>query len=124
MAKPKDIELTGADGVVYRFNFGTNTFCRMEDATGLSYIEVLQRLRNKPTMTFLRTLFQAALVSHQTASLEDVGVILDDVGGPAFLTIVLSSFGADLADPDEPVTAQDIITAALATQPAAEASTT
>lgn len=80
------VTLRGADRS-YVLNFAsTNAICHLEEATGLSYREVLDALaRKRPKVTLLRAFVQAALVDPPNVSAEDAGVILDDIGGVAVI---------------------------------------
>lgn len=63
---------------------GTNVMCRIEAATGLAYEDALSALTAKrPRVSLLREFLRCALVTQTEVSLEEVGAILDDIGGAA-----------------------------------------
>lgn len=83
-----DVQLKGSDDKVYTLNFGVNAMCRLEDQDdrGRSYQDLLDEMRTgKPSMRTVRALAAAALVEPKNATLEQVGEILEDIGGPLVL---------------------------------------
>lgn len=78
------IELHGATRI-YRADFAaTNAKCDVEEATGLRYSEVLRELRRRrPKVSILRAFVRAALLDPPDATPEEVGAIIDDIGGQA-----------------------------------------
>lgn len=91
-----DVELKGAEDRTYRLNFGTNAMCRLEDLDGRSYHEVLAELHTgKPRMKTLRAFMQAALVDPAQATADQVGTIIEDIGGaPVILAAFVKSDAA------------------------------
>lgn len=89
---PEPIELKGAQRT-YRLNFGsTNAICRLEEATGLDFGSVLANLGSKrPKASLLRAFVHAALVDPPTATPEECGEILDDIGGAAVVRAAVSA---------------------------------
>jgi hypothetical protein len=58
----------------------TNAMCRLEDATGLTYLELLERLaRPRPPIPLLEQFLQAALV--ESLPLAELRSVLKDIGG-------------------------------------------
>lgn len=68
----------------YLVNFGTNAQCRVEDATGKTFNEALKAISapDSPVKAF-RQFFRCVLVDPvgESVSDEEVGTIIDDVGG-------------------------------------------
>ncbi len=91
-------DLKGADGAVYTLELGTNTFCRLEEMTGTPWTESLEELQGgKARMTLLRQFVMASLAS-EPASLEDVGRIIDDIGG---IEVIAAAIAAGPSAPNE-----------------------
>lgn len=87
-----DVTFTGASGQSYTLNFGTNAACRIEAATNRSYDEVMAELRGTaPKVTTIREWVRASLVAPKDVSLDDVGNIIDDLGGWTFVLVGLGS---------------------------------
>lgn len=68
----------------YLVNFGTNAACRVEDATGKTFGAVVKAISapDAPVKLF-RQFFQCVLVDPHGSALsdEEVGTVIDDVGG-------------------------------------------
>lgn len=58
----------------------TNAMCRIEEATGLTYADAIAAIVRNPRVTTVRKFFQGALVA-PPETIEEVGIILDDIGG-------------------------------------------
>lgn len=79
------VTLRGADRT-YTLNLDTNAQCRIEAATGLpSYGAVLDAIR-QGNVSVLRTWVHEGLIDPPDQSLEQVGAIIDDVGGMEMFT--------------------------------------
>lgn len=90
MADAPGATVTGKSGADYALEFGTNMFCRVEDATGKAYVELLQELRGPcPSVRTVRAFVQAAWVN-RTATAEEVGLLIDDLGGWEMVVGILS----------------------------------
>lgn len=76
-----DVRLKG-EAESYVFNFGTNAACRVEEATGKTYGEVIAALNvTHPSVSLIRSFLKACLVNPANASDEQVGHMIDDIGG-------------------------------------------
>lgn len=87
-----DVQLQGESGAQYTLNFGVNAMCRLEelDAKGRTYHEVLLEMRTgRPSMRTIRQVVAAALVDPANQTVEQVGTIIEDIGG---VLVVLSAF--------------------------------
>lgn len=78
------ITLRGADRD-YVLLLDTNAQCRIEDVTGLMYPMVLDAIR-RGHRTVLRQWVRASLIDPPEQTLDQVGAIIDDVGGYEVLT--------------------------------------
>lgn len=86
--KALDATLTGGlTGTVYTVNFsGTNTACRLEEATGKSFGECMADLRGpRPSLRLIRELARAAIIEPKDLTLDEAGDFVDDVGGWAVI---------------------------------------
>lgn len=93
MANDGDISITTGD-TTYVFNYGSNSACRLEDELndGRSYTEVMDELTGpKPRVKTIRAFVKAALVSHKDMTLEQVGDVIDQLGGWALILVGLDS---------------------------------
>ncbi len=89
-----DIELKGITGT-YAINVGTNALCRLEEATGKGFTEVLAELQQpSPRITLIRQFIRATLVIPPKPSLEEAGAIMDDIGGIAVIAAALEGLHA------------------------------
>jgi hypothetical protein len=61
--------------------FDINTFCELEDETGLAVAELVDQIQDKPSFKLLRSIFCAGLQAHhpQTA-IKEAGEIMSDAG--------------------------------------------
>jgi hypothetical protein len=81
MADAPGATVTGKSGTDYVLEFGTNMFCRLEEATGKAYVELLQELRGPfPSVRTVRAFVQAAWVN-RNATADEAGLLIDDLGG-------------------------------------------
>lgn len=102
-----NITVKGGDDRTYTLNFGVNAMCRLEELTGRPYHEVMREMQSGlPRMATIRQFLQAGLVDPRPESAEQVGTIIEDIGGAA---VVLRAFGqsdaaiaAALAQEDAP----------------------
>lgn len=100
---------TGASGRTYTLNFGTNSACRLESAVNRSYESVMAEIHGpSPRSTTIRHWVLASLVDPNTDafSLDDVGDLIDDIGGTSVVLIAMGSH-------PETATALDNMTKAL-----------
>jgi hypothetical protein len=87
-----DVILSGNDGRSYTLNFGVNAMCRLEDLDPQkrTYREVLLEMQTgRPSMRTVRTVVAAALVEPKDQTLEQVGDVIEDIGG---VLVVLGAF--------------------------------
>lgn len=82
--------MTGMSGTVYRFVFGSNAICRMEEHTGEYYAAMLEQLRSPSCRAkYARAWVWACLQDQPGLTIEQAGDILDDIGGAG---VVLAAF--------------------------------
>jgi len=82
--------------------FGVNAWCRLEDLTGRTSVDVIDELRGEQaSMRTLRQFVKATLVDPKDASLDEVGDIIDDLGGPAIIRGMFSVTPAVQAAPEK-----------------------
>lgn len=82
----EEVHVTGKSGQAYTISFGTNAWCRLEDNTGRTAADALDELRGtNSSMRVLRQFVQAVLVVPKDPSLEQVGDIIDDLGGATWI---------------------------------------
>lgn len=112
-----EVVLSGNSGQSYTLAFGTNWLCRLEELSGRHPYELLEALKAPDwRVTTLRQVVSAALVSMKDATLDQVGDVIDDMGGAA---IVRASFvakpktdeAATAAVTTEPTVAQELVPA-------------
>ena len=74
--------LQGAERT-YQFDLSnTNRKCKLEEATGMPFEDVLAAIRRRRTpVTVLRQFIRCGLVDPPDVSLEEAGQIMDDIGG-------------------------------------------
>jgi hypothetical protein len=90
MADAPGATVTGKSGTDYVLEFGTNMFCRLEEATGKAYVELLQELRGPfPSVRTVRAFVQAAWVN-RNATADEAGLLIDDLGGWEVVVGILS----------------------------------
>jgi hypothetical protein len=90
MADAPGATVTGKSGTDYVLEFGTNMFCRLEEATGKAYVELLQELRGPfPSVRTVRAFVQAAWVN-RNATADEAGLLIDDLGGWEMVVGILS----------------------------------
>ncbi len=92
----EQVSFTGSSGTVYQLDFGTNAKCRLEEAIGadLTFDDVVVELRSaRPHVTRVRQYVKASLIepNGETLTLEQVGDIIDDLGGFEFVLVGLDS---------------------------------
>jgi hypothetical protein len=90
----ENVEFTGASGTVYSFNFGTNAACRLEEAIDRSYDDAMLELKGQsPRVSLVRQWVKAALVTPDPVTItnEQVGDLIDDIGGWTFVLVGLGS---------------------------------
>lgn len=80
------VVLRGADRT-YRIDCtSTNALVRVEEATGRSFLAVINALdADDPDPELARQFLGAVLVDPEEPSIDDVAIILDDIGGPAVI---------------------------------------
>lgn len=106
MATIKPVTLQGGDRA-YQVCFDTNAWCRLEEATGRPYPELVRQLLSDgplPGKLVLQFL-QAGLVDPPNASMDDVGLIVDDLGGLGVVTAGLRSGATNKPAAPAPVAA-------------------
>lgn len=93
-----EIQHLGMSGTTYRFRFGSNAICLLEEQTGEYYDAILQHLRgpNCPAK-YARAWVWASLIDRAGLTIEQAGDILDDIGGPS---VVLEAFQQAYASND------------------------
>lgn len=61
--------------------YDVNTFCSLEDETGLGVNDLVKQIQGSPSFTLLRAIFAAGLqAKHPGTSATDAGVIMSDAG--------------------------------------------
>ncbi len=88
------VTFTGTSGRIYQLDFGTNAKCRLEDLSGVAFDDVMLELRSvRPHVARVRQFVQASLIDPNGATLtpEEVGDIIDDLGGFEFVLVGLDS---------------------------------
>lgn len=61
--------------------FSTNAFCDLEDHTGVGMTEIVEQLKSKPKLTFIRACFWVGLRGHDPEiTLEGTGEVVDSLG--------------------------------------------
>lgn len=93
---PDTLTFTGISGTQYTIDcFGTNAICRVEEALApRSVDDIMAELRGPaPHVRTVREWFKASLVEPkgETLSAEQVGEIIDDVGGWTVVLVALDS---------------------------------
>ncbi len=70
-----------AGDVKHTLVFDINTFCTLEDETGLAVSELMDKVQDKPSFKLLRSIFCAGLQArHPQTTLADAGRIMSDAG--------------------------------------------
>jgi hypothetical protein len=86
MGSTFDVE--GSNGKKYTLETGTNAWCRVETITGRRLADVLDELRGEyAPMSLLRQFMQGLIVEPNNPTLDDVGDIIDDMGGPGVVRL-------------------------------------
>lgn len=71
---------------------GTNAICAIEEATGQRVHDVLEEIQGpSPEMATLRAFLRAVLVEPADVSLDEAGVILDDIGWPSLIAATVAT---------------------------------
>ncbi|KMS54721.1 hypothetical protein [Sphingobium cupriresistens] len=61
--------------------FDINTFCELEDETGLGVADLVEQIQDKPSFKLLRSIFCAGLQAHHPqTSIVEAGEIMSDAG--------------------------------------------
>lgn len=61
--------------------FDINTFCELEDETGLGMTELIEQVQSKPSFKLLRSIFCAGLQDrHSGTTIKEAGEIMSDAG--------------------------------------------
>lgn len=76
------------DGVAFEaagksrtLRFSTNAFCDLEDHTGVGMAEIVEQLKSKPKLTFIRACYWAGLRGHDPEiTLQSAGEVVDALG--------------------------------------------
>jgi hypothetical protein len=113
-----DVQVTGATGKTYTFNFGMNSACALEEAIGdeRTYPEIMRELQGpRPRVNTVRQFVKASLVDPVHATLEQTGAIIDDLGG---YLVILAALNADSAEARLAIDALKLMADAPAEQPA------
>lgn len=92
MASNGNIEIKSGE-TTYVLNYGSNAACRLEsEMPDRSYGDVLDELRGpNPRVSTIREFVKAALVSPAGLSLDQVGDVIDEIGGWALVLVGLES---------------------------------
>lgn len=70
-----------AGAATFTLVFDINTFCELEDETGLGVTELIERIQDKPSFKLLRSIFCAGLQTHHPkTSAAEAGEIMSDAG--------------------------------------------
>jgi len=65
----------------YTLVFDINTFCALEDETGLGVSELIDQVQSKPSFKLLRSIFCAGLQTHHPrTTIAEAGEIMSDAG--------------------------------------------
>jgi hypothetical protein len=89
-----DVEFAGTGEARYRLNFGANAMCRAEEATGKTFGQVMAEMNQPhPSITLVRQLMGAVLVEPEGQTPEQVGNILDDIGGAEAVVLAFKQAG-------------------------------
>jgi hypothetical protein len=88
-----DVEFAGTHGR-YVLNFGANAMCRAEEATGKTFGQVIADLNQPhPSITLVRQFVGAVLVEPEGQTPEQVGNLLDDIGGAEAVILAYKQAG-------------------------------
>jgi len=92
--------VTGHSGRDYPFSFGTNAMCRVEKLSGAPIGVIFATLSTgEPPIVLLRQFVQGTLVLTPMPSEEEVGDIIDDLGGMSTALLLISAAMTKLAAP-------------------------
>ncbi|BBD01838.1 hypothetical protein [Sphingobium sp. YG1] len=70
-----------AGGASFTLVFDINTFCELEEETGLGVAELVEKIQEQPSFTLLRSIFCAGLQAHHPkTSIKEAGEIMSDAG--------------------------------------------